>query len=124
MFRDLLLIYGMVVIYYVVVVNVLYFLILVLLFCNIWIIFRWFYYFKYNILLGLELVFFVFLLVFVYNEELMIIENVNCLMMLNYLMYEVIVVNDGFSDSILNVLLKEFCLKFVMDIKMCGKIFC
>jgi len=66
--------------YYVVAVNTLYFSILALSFRNIWTIFRRSQYSKYNTLSGSELVPSVSLLVPAYNEELTIIENVNCLM--------------------------------------------
>lgn len=114
----------MVAIYYVVAVNALYFSILALSFRNIWTIFRRSHYSKYNTLSGSELVPSVSLLVPAYNEELTIIENVNCLMTLNYPTYEVIVVNDGSSDSTLKVLLKEYRLKPVPDTKIRGKIPC
>ncbi|ETT44866.1 glycosyltransferase [Paenibacillus sp. FSL H7-0942] len=114
----------MVAIYYVVFVNTLYFSILALSFRNIWTIFRRSHYSKYNTLSGSELVPSVSLLVPAYNEELTIIENVNCLMTLNYPTYEVIVVNDGSSDATLNILLKEYRLKPVPNTKIRGKIAC
>lgn len=114
----------MVAIYYVVFVNTLYFSILALSFRNIWTIFRRSHYSKYNTLSGSELVPSVSLLVPAYNEELTIIENVNCLMTLNYPTYEVIVVNDGSSDATLNILLEEYRLKPVPNTKIRGKIAC
>ncbi|MFO7865748.1 MAG: glycosyltransferase [Candidatus Aminicenantes bacterium] len=47
----------------------------------------------------------------VYNEEQSIIESVNSLLSLEYPEYEVIVVNDGSSDSTLSRMIQYFNLK-------------
>lgn len=62
------------------------------------------------------------LLVPAYNEELTIIENVKCLMTLNYPTYEVIVINDGSSDRTVQVLVKEFGLKEIKNPSFRGTI--
>ncbi|WP_211184403.1 glycosyltransferase family 2 protein [Paenibacillus lemnae] len=89
-------------------VNVLYFAIMLFSFKDIRNIFRRASFSKYNTLSGSELVPSVSLLVPSFNEELTIIENVRCLMTLNYPTYEVIVINDGSSDSTMDVLIKEY----------------
>lgn len=101
----------MVAIYYVMIVNVLYFTIMGLSYRSISTIARRTKYSSYNTLSGSELVPPVSLLVPAYNEELTIIENVYCLMTLNYPTYEVIVINDGSSDQTLSVLISEFKLE-------------
>lgn len=105
--------YGMIAVYYVMIVNILYFAILGLSFRNIGRIYRRSKYSNYNTLSGSELAPSVSLLVPAYNEELTIIENVYCLMTLNYPTYEVIVINDGSSDHTMDVLVSEFGLKRV-----------
>ena len=112
----------MVAIYYVMTVNVLYFAILCFSFRNIGNIFRRASYSKFNTLSGSELVPSVSLLVPSYNEELTIIENVRCLMTLNYPTYEVIVINDGSSDQTLDVLIKEYGLVRVSNPEFRGTI--
>ncbi|MDR0271151.1 glycosyltransferase [Paenibacillus sp.] len=101
----------MVAIYYVMIVNILYFTIMGLSYRSISTISRRAKYSSYNTLSGSELVPSVSLLVPAYNEELTIIENVYCLMTLNYPTYEVIVINDGSSDQTLSVLISEFKLE-------------
>ncbi len=103
--------YGMVAVYYVMIVNILYFTIMILSYRNIGTIYRRSKYSNYNTLSGSELVPPVSLLVPAFNEELTISENVNCLLTLNYPTYEVIVINDGSSDNTVDVLIKEFRLK-------------
>lgn len=49
-----------------------------------------------------------FILVFVYNEFVGIIGSVCLLFGIEYLEYEVIVVNDGFLDDMLEKLIEEF----------------
>ncbi|SMF87748.1 Glycosyltransferase, catalytic subunit of cellulose synthase and poly-beta-1,6-N-acetylglucosamine synthase [Paenibacillus uliginis N3/975] len=112
----------MVAIYYVMIVNVLYFAILLFSFMNIGSIFRRASFSKYNTLSGSELVPSVSLLVPSYNEELTIIENVRCLMTLNYPTYEVIVINDGSSDETLDVLIKEYGLQRISNPEFRGTI--
>lgn len=91
-------------------------------FRNIGNIFRRAAFSKYNTLSGSELVPSVSLLVPSFNEELTIIENVRCLMTLNYPTYEVIVINDGSSDQTLDVLIKEYNLKRVLNPEFRGTI--
>ncbi|WP_237391854.1 glycosyltransferase family 2 protein [Paenibacillus dendrobii] len=112
----------MVTIYYVMIVNILYFAIMGLSYRNILTIFRRSKYSSYNTLSGSELVPSVSLLVPAYNEELTIIENVYCLMTLNYPTYEVIVINDGSSDKTLSVLISEFGLKKMSNPEIRGTI--
>ncbi|MED5017488.1 glycosyltransferase [Paenibacillus chibensis] len=112
----------MVAIYYVMIVNILYFTITGLSFRNIFKIYRRSKYSSYNTLSGSELVPSVSLLVPAYNEELTIIENVYCLMTLNYPTYEVIVINDGSSDHTLSVLIKEFKLVKMVNPEIRGTI--
>lgn len=112
----------MVAIYYVMFVNVLYFVILMFSFRNIGNIFRRASYSKYNTLSGSDLVPSVSLLVPSYNEELTIIENVRCLMTLNYPTYEVIVINDGSSDDTLKVLIEEYELELLANPEVQGTI--
>ncbi len=114
--------YGMIAIYYVMIVNILYFAIMGLSYRNILTIFRRSKYSSYNTLSGSELVPSVSLLVPAYNEELTIIENVHCLMTLNYPTYEVIVINDGSSDKTLPVLIKEFGLERMTNPEIRGTI--
>lgn len=112
----------MVAIYYVMIVNILYFAIMGLSYRNISTIFRRSKYSSYNTLSGSELVPSVSLLVPAYNEELTIIENVYCLMTLNYPNYEVIVINDGSSDKTLSVLISEFKLEKMSNPEIRGTI--
>ncbi len=112
----------MVAIYYVMIVNILYFAIMGLSYRNISTIFRRSKYSSYNTLSGSELVPSVSLLVPAYNEELTIIENVYCLMTLNYPNYEVIVINDGSSDETLSVLISEFKLEKMSNPEIRGTI--
>lgn len=116
------LIYGTVAIYYVMFVNILYFAIMGLSFRSIGTIARRAKYSSYQTLSGSELVPSVSLLVPAYNEELTIIENVYCLMTLNYPTYEVIVINDGSSDDTLSVLIKEFKLEKMHNPEIRGTI--
>ncbi|MEC0371905.1 glycosyltransferase family 2 protein [Paenibacillus chibensis] len=104
------------------IVNILYFTITGLSFRNIFKIYRRSKYSSYNTLSGSELVPSVSLLVPAYNEELTIIENVYCLMTLNYPTYEVIVINDGSSDHTLSVLIKEFKLVKMVNPEIRGTI--
>ncbi|WP_223066512.1 glycosyltransferase family 2 protein [Paenibacillus caui] len=92
-------------------VNLIYFSILACSFRSIMTVFRRAAFSKYNTLSGSELVPSVSLLVPAYNEEVTIIENVKCLLTLNYPTYEVIVINDGSPDNTLGVLCKEFELE-------------
>lgn len=112
----------MVAIYYVMFVNVLYFVILMFSFKDIGNIFRRASYSQYNTLSGSDLVPSVSLLVPSYNEELTIIENVRCLMTLNYPTYEVIVINDGSSDDTLKVLIDEYELELLPNPEVQGTI--
>lgn len=109
--RDILLIYGLFATYYVMAVNLIYFSIMGFSFRQIMTIFRRATYSKYNTLSGSELVPPISLLVPAFNEELTVIENVNCLLTLNYPTYEVIVINDGSKDNTLEVLREEFGLE-------------
>ncbi|MEC0243519.1 glycosyltransferase [Paenibacillus dokdonensis] len=104
------------------IVNILYFAIMGLSYRNILTIFRRSKYSSYNTLSGSELVPSVSLLVPAYNEELTIIENVYCLMTLNYPNYEVIVINDGSSDETLSVLISEFKLEKMSNPEIRGTI--
>ncbi|WP_211147014.1 glycosyltransferase family 2 protein [Paenibacillus dokdonensis] len=104
------------------IVNILYFAIMGLSYRNISTIFRRSKYSSYNTLSGSELVPSVSLLVPAYNEELTIIENVYCLMTLNYPNYEVIVINDGSSDETLSVLISEFKLEKMSNPEIRGTI--
>jgi len=45
-----------------------------------------------------------------YNEEKTIIENINCLLSLQYLDYEIIIVNDGSKDNTLATIINHFGL--------------
>lgn len=58
-----------------------------------------------------------------YNEEVIIIDNVNSLLNLDYLTFEVVVVNDGSKDSTLDLLIKNFDLEEV-DFPYIEKIRC
>ncbi len=102
------LIYGLFATYYVMTVNLVYFSIMTFSFRQILTIFRRAAYSKYNTLSGSELVPPVSLLVPAFNEEITVIENVKCLLTLNYPTYEVIVINDGSKDNTLGVLRDEF----------------
>ncbi|MNS53434.1 Poly-beta-1,6-N-acetyl-D-glucosamine synthase [compost metagenome] len=105
-------------------VNVLYFSVLAFSFKNIMTVFRRSAYSKYNTLSGSELVPAVSLLVPAYNEEVTVIENVKCLLTLNYPNYEVIVINDGSKDDTLGVLIKEFGLEKIPNPEMRNSIDC
>ncbi|WP_209860428.1 glycosyltransferase family 2 protein [Paenibacillus shirakamiensis] len=105
-------------------VNVIYFSVLALSFKNIWTVYRRSVFSKFNTLAGSDLVPSVSLLVPAYNEEVTIIENVRCLMTLNYPNYEVIVINDGSSDDTLEVLTTEFNLTKLTNPEMRNSIDC
>ncbi|GIP41842.1 glycosyl transferase family 2 [Paenibacillus sp. J45TS6] len=122
--RDILLGYGMVIIYYVIFVTVLYFGILCFSYRDIFTIRRRAEYSSFKSLAGSDVVPPISLLVPAFNEELTIIENVKCLMTLNYPTYEVIVVNDGSTDKTIPVLIKEFGLKPVQNPTFRGTIRC
>ena len=51
------------------------------------------------------------ILVPAYNEEKIVIESINSLLNLEYLTYEVIVINDGSNDNTLKTIIKKFHLK-------------
>ncbi|WP_079914059.1 glycosyltransferase family 2 protein [Paenibacillus sp. 32352] len=68
-------------------------------------------YSRYRELAGSEHVPPVSILVPSHNEELTIIESVRSLMLLEFPVYEVIVINDGSKDRTLQVLIEEFDLK-------------
>jgi len=51
------------------------------------------------------------ILVPAYNEEPTIVESIKSLLSLNYLTYEVVVINDGSSDGTLNAVINAFNLK-------------
>src|ERR687889_207838 len=46
-----------------------------------------------------------------FNEEANVVENVRSLLMLDYPLFEVILINDGSSDATLEVLIAAFALK-------------
>ncbi len=46
-----------------------------------------------------------------YNEEANVVENVRSLLMLDYPLYEVVVINDGSKDRTLDVLREQFALR-------------
>ncbi|MBU3179640.1 glycosyltransferase family 2 protein [Clostridium psychrophilum] len=48
-----------------------------------------------------------------YNEEKTIVDNIKSLLALNYLEYEIIIINDGSKDSTKEKIIKEFDLKKV-----------
>ena len=48
-----------------------------------------------------------------YNEEKTIVDNIKSLLSLNYLEYEIIIINDGSKDSTKEKIIKEFDLKKV-----------
>ena len=51
-----------------------------------------------------------------YNEEKTIIENINSLLKLNYGEFEVIIINDGSSDSTLQKITDEFLGQLVFSV--------
>lgn len=118
----MLLTYGTMAVYYVMLVNALYFAIMLFSFGHIRNIYRRAAFSQYNTLSGSELVPPVSLLVPSYNEELTIIENVRCLMTLNYPSYEVIVINDGSADRTLEVLIEEYELVRLVNPEFRGTI--
>ncbi|OXM86274.1 glycosyltransferase family 2 protein [Paenibacillus rigui] len=109
--RDILLGYGIFVIYYVVFINSLYLTILLFSFKKMYSIVKNSAYSRFKTLSGSEYVPPISILVPAYNEELTIIENVRSLLALNYPKYEVIVINDGSKDATVDILIHEFGLK-------------
>lgn len=53
------------------------------------------------------------ILVPAFNEEQTIVENIKSLLTLNYVTYEIVVVNDGSEDNTLNAVIDAFALKKV-----------
>jgi len=51
------------------------------------------------------------LLVPAYNEELTVVDSIKSMLNLNYLNYEVVVINDGSSDNTLNAIINAFGLR-------------
>jgi len=109
--RDILLGYGMFAMYYVMIVNSIYLVIILFSFRRISSIVKRSRYSRFQKLAGSERVPPVSILVPAFNEELTIIENVRSLLALHYPQYEVIVVNDGSRDKTLEVLIREFQLE-------------
>ncbi|WP_019121007.1 glycosyltransferase family 2 protein [Brevibacillus massiliensis] len=109
--RDLLLGYGWFAMYYVLIVNTIYFTIICCSYANIFKTVKRAAYSRYQSLAGSQFVPPVSILVPAFNEELTIIENVRSLLALNYPTYEVIVINDGSRDKTLQVMIDEFGLK-------------
>ncbi|MGN7763080.1 glycosyltransferase family 2 protein [Paenibacillus sp. 22594] len=109
--RDFLLGYGIFATYYVVVINTLYFSIMLFSFKKIFSIVKNSTYSRFQALSGSEYVPSISILVPAYNEELTIIENVSSLLALDYPKYEVIVINDGSKDDTVDILIQEFGLK-------------
>ncbi|MED1915843.1 glycosyltransferase [Bacillus thuringiensis] len=110
--RDFLLYYGVFAVYYVIVINSLYFIIMLFSFNSIMGILKSSIYSRFQTLSGSEHVPPISILVPAYNEELTIIENVRSLLSLNYPRYEVLVVNDGSKDDTLQVMINEFSLVY------------
>ncbi|CAI8894617.1 poly-beta-1,6-N-acetyl-D-glucosamine synthase [Brevibacillus sp. IT-7CA2] len=110
--RDFLLYYGVFAVYYVIVINSLYFIIMLFSFNSIMGILKSSIYSRFQTLSGSEHVPPISILVPAYNEELTIIENVRSLLSLNYPRYEVLVVNDGSKDATLQTLINEFSLVY------------
>ncbi|MDH4618244.1 glycosyltransferase [Brevibacillus sp. AY1] len=109
--REFLLYYGIFATYYVIVINSLYFIIMMFSFKSIMSILKSSLYSRFQALSGSKHVPPISILVPAYNEELTIIENVRSLLSLHYPEYEVIVVNDGSGDETLQVLIEEFKLQ-------------
>jgi cellulose synthase/poly-beta-1,6-N-acetylglucosamine synthase-like glycosyltransferase len=97
--------------YYVLIVNTIYFTIICCSYANIFKTVKRAAYSRYQSLAGSQFVPPVSILVPAFNEELTIIENVRSLLALNYPTYEVIVINDGSRDKTLQVMIDEFGLK-------------
>ncbi|MCL6601717.1 MAG: glycosyltransferase family 2 protein [Paenibacillus sp.] len=109
--RDFLLGYGIFATYYVIVINTLYFTIMLFSFKKIFSIVKNSTFSRFKALSGSEYVPPISILVPAYNEELTIIENVSSLLALDYPKYEVIVINDGSKDDTVDILVNEFGLK-------------
>ncbi|WP_093338552.1 glycosyltransferase family 2 protein [Salibacterium halotolerans] len=114
--RDLLLIYGIFAIYYVITINTIYFGIIMFSFRKIFRIMKETFYSKYDFLSGSKHMPPISILVPAFNEELTIKENVQSLLALHYPEHEVIVVNDGSGDNTTKVLIDEFRLNYYKPI--------
>ena len=108
-------------IYYSTIINVIYFVLLLLSFVGVskqmkyWDIKKMVFLFKKNMLPTISII------APAYNEEMTIIESVNSLLNLTYPDYELIVVNDGSKDETLNTLINYFKLEkkdFIVDYKI------
>ncbi|KGP74225.1 glycosyltransferase family 2 protein [Pontibacillus yanchengensis] len=110
--REILFGYGIFAMYYVIAINTIYLTIILFSFNKVSSILKGTLYSKYQSLSGSKNVPPISVLVPAFNEELTIIENVRSLLALHYPKYEVIVVNDGSSDKTVEVITKEFNLKY------------
>lgn len=57
----------------------------------------------------------ILIIVLVYNELIIIVSLIDLLLYFDYEVYEIIVVDDGFSDNILDVFKEEFVLMKILN---------
>ncbi|MCX7694218.1 MAG: glycosyltransferase family 2 protein, partial [Caloramator sp.] len=101
------------IIYYVLLINFIYFLQLILAAFNLSDYIRKIRYSDYKKYITSDNMIPISILVPAYNEEETIVENIKSLISLNYPKFEVIVINDGSKDNTLNKVVEEFELKEV-----------
>ncbi|MGB9839051.1 glycosyltransferase family 2 protein [Thermovenabulum sp.] len=103
--------FNHIIIYYVIIINLIYFIQLIIAAINLGDYVRKIRYSDYKKYISSENMLPISILVPAYNEEKTIVENIKSLISLNYPKFEVIVINDGSKDSTLNKVINEFGLK-------------
>ncbi|EYE88534.1 glycosyl transferase [Fervidicella metallireducens AeB] len=108
--REIVLKFNYVIIYYVFIINFIYFLQLIFATFNLNKYIRKIRYSDYKKYIVSDNMIPISILVPAYNEEETIVENIKSLLALNYPKFEVIVINDGSKDGTLNKVIKAFDL--------------
>mgnify|MGYP000135049858 CR=1 FL=1 len=109
--KKLVINFNHIIIYYVILINLIYFIQLIIAAINLGDYIRKIRYSDYKKYITSENMIPVSILVPAYNEEETIVENIKSLISLNYPKFEVIVINDGSKDNTLSKVINEFNLK-------------
>ncbi|GFR36326.1 glycosyltransferase family 2 protein [Thermobrachium celere] len=111
--KEIVIKFNYFIIYYVLLINFIYFLQLILAAFNLSDYIRKIRYSDYKKYITSDNMIPISILVPAYNEEETIVDNIKSLISLNYPKFEVIVINDGSKDNTLNKVIEEFELKEV-----------